>query len=119
MVRFFDEAYGRLAPSARTPAPGAPDADPVDERLELEERAAARAKVEVARKAAHEAFEKEDLGEALDGWAEVFGPSFPAPSTSPDKIAAALGSGVAGVAGTGVRSRHGRQIIRPRSWRRH
>jgi hypothetical protein len=80
MVRFFDEAYERLAPSARTPDPGAPDADPVDKRLEPDERAAARAKVEKARKAAHEAFEKEDLGEALDGWAEVFGSSrLPAP----------------------------------------
>lgn len=118
MVRFFDEAYERLAPSARTPDPGAPDADPVDHRLEPEERAAARARVEKARKAAHEAFEKEDIGQALDGWVEVFGPSFPAPSTSPDKLAAALGSGAAGVAGTGVRPGHGRQIIRSRSWRR-
>lgn len=117
IIRFFDEAYERLASGALTPDPGAPDADPVDKRLQPDKRAAARAKVEKARKAAHEAFEKENLDEALEGWVQVFGPSFPAPSTSPDEISAALGTGEAGITGTGIRPRQGRQIIRPRSWR--
>jgi hypothetical protein len=119
MIRFFDEAYSRLAPSARTPDPGAPDADPVDKRLKPEERAAARAKVEKARRDAYAAFGADDLDEALDGWAKVFGPSFPAPSASPDKIAPAMGVGTAGVVGTGVRPGRGRRVIRPRSWREH
>ena len=118
VVRFFDEAYARLAPSARTPDPGAPGADPVDHRLEADDRAAARGKVEKARRIAHRAFESEDLGEALDLWAEVFGPAFPAPSTSSEKIVGALGSGVAGVSGTGVRPGRGREVVRARSWSR-
>lgn len=118
VVRFFDEAYTRLAPSGRTPDPGAPDADPVDHRLDADERAAAQNKVEKARRIAHQAFESEDLDEALDLWAEVFGPSFPAPGTSSDKVSGALKSGSAGAAGTGVRPDRGREIVRARSWSR-
>lgn len=118
VVRFFDEAYTRLAPGARTPDPGAPDADPVDHRLEPEERAAARARVEKARRIAHRALESEDLGEALDLWAEVFGSAFPAPGTSCEKIGGALGSGAAGVVGTGIRPGRGREVVRARSWSR-
>lgn len=118
VVRFFDEACARLAPSARTPDPGAPDADPVDHRLEPEERAAARNRVEKARRKAYRAFESEDLGEALDLWAEVFGSAFPAPGTSSEKIGGALGSGAAGVVGTGVRPGRGREFIPARSWSR-
>lgn len=118
VVRFFDEAYARLAPSERTPDPGAPDADPVDHRLEPEERAAARNRVEKARKVAHRALESEDLGEALDLWAEIFGSSFPAPGTSSEKIGVALGSGAEGVVGTGLRPGRGREIVRARSWSR-
>ena len=89
----------------------------MDKRLEPEERAAARVKVEKARRAAHEAFEVDDLGEALEGWVEVFGPSFPAPSTSPGEVAASMGAGTAGIGKTGIRPQRGRQIITPRSWR--
>jgi len=118
VLRFFDEAYARLAPNARTPDPGAPAADLVDHRLEDDERAAARSKVEKARRIAHRAFETDDLAEALDLWAEVFGPAFPAPSTSPEKIAGALGSGTAGIQGTGVRPGSGREVVPARSWSR-
>lgn len=83
IVRFFDEAYKRLAPGATTPDPGAPAADPVDKRLEATERATARDKVEQARRIAHDAFGKEDLEEALERWADLFGPSFPSQSTTP------------------------------------
>lgn len=117
MVRFFDEAYDRLASSARTPDPGAPDADPVDKRLEAGDRAAARDKVEKARRIAHEAFEAGELEDALEGWGKLFGPSFPAPSASSGKVADAMGAGTAGVAGTGVRPGQGRKVIKPRSWR--
>ena len=118
VVRFFDEAYERLAPSATTPDPGAPASDPVDKRLETAERAAAREKVEKARKIAHEAFETEDLGEALERWADLFGPSFPSEGTSSGKVAGALASGAVGADRTGVRPGRGREVIRPRSWRR-
>jgi hypothetical protein len=90
----------------------------VDHRLEPEERAAARAKVEEARRVAHQAFETEDLDQALDLWAEVFGPAFPAPSTSSEKVADALGSGTAGIVGTGIQAGRGREVVRGRSWRR-
>jgi hypothetical protein len=118
VVRFFDEAYARLAPNARTPDPGTPAADPVDHRLEDDERAAARSKVEKARRIAHRAFESDDLGEALGLWTEVFGPAFPAPSTSSERIAGALSSGAAGIRGTGVRPGRGREVVPARSWSR-
>lgn len=118
VVRFFDEAYSRLAPSARTPDPGAPDADPVDHLLKPNERASARAKVEKARKIAHQAFESEDLAEALDLWAKVFGPAFPAPSTLSEMVAGALSSRVAGVLMTGVHASRGREVLKARSWLR-
>lgn len=115
MVRFFDEAYARLAPGARTPDPGAPWADPVDHRLEASDRATARVRVEKARRIAHEAFEEDDLEKALGLWAKVFGSSFPAPGNSEEEIGSALGSGTAGIAGTGVQVGGGRRMIRPRS----
>jgi predicted nucleotidyltransferase len=118
VVRFFDEAYERLAPGASTPDPGAPGADPVDKRLESIERASAHDKVEKARRIAHEAFEEDDLEKALERWADLFGPSFPSQSTSAGRVGNALGAGAAGVAGTGVRPGRGREVIRPRSWRR-
>lgn len=117
-VRFFDEAYARLAPNVRTPDPGAPDAEPVDERLKDSERSAARDKVEKARRIAHEAFEKESIEEALELWADVFKSSFPAPSTSSEAVGGALGAGTAGIHGTGVRRGRGDNQIQPRSWRR-
>lgn len=117
MVKFFDAAYDALAPNARTSDPGAPDADPVDELLESDERAAARVKVEKSREAAHAAFEAEDLAEALEGWVKVFGSSFPAPSATSEQISSALGSGGVGVVGAGIQVGGSRQVIKPRSWR--
>lgn len=118
VVRFFDEAYERLAPGATTPDPGAPNADPVDKRLEDWERATARNRVEDARRIAHEAFEKEDLEESLERWADLFGPSFPTSSTSTNNLGAALGSGATGIQGPGVRPGKGRETIKIRSWRK-
>ncbi len=116
MVLFFDAAYQALAPGALTPDPGAPDTF-VDERLEDDERRQARQAVDRARKAAHAAFEKDDVSEALDGWVEVFGSAFPAPSTSPEKVAASLAARTAGVVGAGIRVGRGRPVIESRPWR--
>lgn len=116
MVRFFDAAYDALAPGVLTPDPGAPHTY-VDERLDPEERREAREAVARARKAAHAACGKHDLNQALDAWAEVFGPAFPAPSTSPDRIASSLAARTAGVVGTGIRADKGRPVIEARPWR--
>ncbi len=116
MVLFFDAAYEALEPGARTPDPGAPDTY-IDERLEDDERREAREAVARARKAAHAAYEQESVGDALEAWVEVFGPAFPAPSTSPERVAASLAAGTAGVVGAGIRAGRGRPVIQSRPWR--
>jgi len=116
MVVFFDAAYDALAPGARTPDPGAPDTY-VDERLDDDERREAREAVARARKAARAAYEQPGVGDALDAWVEVFGPAFPAPSTSPERVAASLAAGTAGVVGAGIRVGKGRPVIQSRPWR--
>jgi len=116
MVVFFDAAYDALAPAARTPDPGAPDTY-VDERLEDDERREAREAVARARKAAHAAYEQPGVGDALDAWVEVFGAAFPAPGTSPERVAASLAAGTAGVVGAGIRVGKGRPVIQSRPWR--
>ena len=116
IVRFFDAAYDALAPGNFTADPGAPWTY-VDERLDFEERREAREKVARARDAAHAAQAAQHLDQALDGWAEVFGSAFPAPSTSPARVAAALGARTAGIVGAGVRPDSGRRIIESRPWR--
>ena len=117
VVRFFDAAYDALAPGVLTPDPGAPSTY-VDERLEDEDRRQARERVERARVLAHAAFEIDDVGDALDAWAEIFGSSFPAPSTAPDQIAASLAASTAGAVGTGLKPGRGRPVIQSRPWRR-
>jgi len=89
MVLFFDAAYDALAPGVLTPDPGAPNTY-VDDRLDANDRREARDAVALARIAAHAAYEKDDLGEALDAWAEVFGPAFPAPSNSSENVGPSL-----------------------------
>lgn len=116
MVTFFDAAYDALAPGVLTPDPGAPSTY-VDEILDPNERREARDAVVSARSAAHVAYEKEDLDEALDAWAEIFGPAFPAPSTSSERIGPSLAAGTAGVVGAGIRAERGRPIIQSRPWR--
>ena len=116
-MRFFDAAYGALAPGVVTPDPGEPTTY-VDARLDNEDRRKARDRVEKAREAAHEAFEIDDLGDALDAWVQVFGSSFPAPSTAPNQIAASLSARTAGAAGAGIQAGRGRPVIQSRPWRR-
>jgi len=117
VVRFFDAAYDALGPGMLTADPGEPTTY-VDERLDDEERREARERIDKARAAAHAAAETDDVSDALDAWVEVFGPSFPAPSTAPDKIAASLTAGTAGAVGTGIQAERGRAVIQARPWRR-
>jgi hypothetical protein len=117
IVRFFDAAYDALAPGVLTADPGALTTF-VDERLEDEDRRHARERVEQARASAHRALEIDDVGDALDAWVDVFGSSFPAPSTAPDKIAASLSARTAGAVGAGIQAGRGRPVIESRPWRR-
>jgi predicted lipid-binding transport protein (Tim44 family) len=70
-----------------------------------------------ARRAAQTAYEMGDPQKALDAWVEVFGSAFPSPSTSQEKVAAALAAGTAGIVGAGVRVGKGRPVIQSRPWR--
>jgi hypothetical protein len=116
MVLFFDAALAALAQGVLTPDPGAPDTY-VDERLEFNERLEAREGVARARDTVHAAYNKEDVAEALDAWVEVFGSAFPAPSTSPDAVAASMTNRTAGMVGAGMRVGTGRPVIESRPWR--
>lgn len=116
LLAFFDEAYDRLAPGARTLVPGSYSRN-VDDRLEDEERTEAREKIETAREKAHAAAEIDDPGEAMDAWVKVLGTSFPAPSTDPDAIAEGLRSGAAKAIGAGFAIGGERSAIPGRSWR--
>jgi hypothetical protein len=116
MVAFFEAANTQLAPGVHTPDPGYPSAN-VDDLLDYEQQSEARRKVAIAMEVARAAFEEEDVGVALNGWAEVFGLAFPAPDTSPEKIAAAITAGTAGIVGSGVKVGGGREIIKARPWR--
>ncbi len=116
MVRFFDAAHDALAPGILTPDPGAPHTD-VDERPDPEERREAREAVARARRGAREAYQKRDLGEALNAWVELFGPAFPAPITSPESIASSMAARTAGIVGAGIRATKGRPVIEARPWR--
>jgi hypothetical protein len=88
----------------------------VDDRLDDDERAAAREKVEDAREKAHAAADLDDPGEAMDAWVKVFGTSFPAPSTNPDALADGLRSGAAKAVGAGFAIGGERSTIKARSW---
>lgn len=117
MVGFFDEAHDRLAPGVHTEDPGAPGTL-VDERLEEHERAAARRAVDIARHHAHAAEAAATPEEALGHWARVFGPAFPAPQNSRDRVAGSLQARTAGVSGLGITANRGPQPVQPRSWRK-
>lgn len=121
IVAFFDHAHDALAPSKLTATPGAPSGRYVDDRLDADDRKAAREKVEAAREKAHEAADIDDPGQAMEAWVKVFGTSFPSPTTKPDAVDAALRAGRAFAVGTGVRvgkTEGSRDYISGRSWSR-
>ncbi len=116
LVAFFEAADVQLSPGVHTPDPGYPSSN-VDDLLTYEQRREAQQKVRAALRDARGALAEEDMGEALNGWAKVFGQAFPAPDTAPDKIAVAVAAGSAGIWGAGVQVGGGREIIRTRPWR--
>jgi hypothetical protein len=121
VLAFFDHAYDALTLGQLTATPGAPAGRYVDDRLDPEDREAAREKVEAAREKAHEAADIEDPGEAMEAWVKVFGTGFPSPTTEPDAVDAALRSGNAFALGSGVRvgkTEESRDYIPGRSWSR-
>lgn len=102
VLAFFENAQVHLSrPYPSVPCPGKPDVY-VDEKLDDDRRLGAWAKVETALVHARAATAETNIGKALDCWAQVFGPAFPAPSTHPALLATALRSGTATVVGSGV-----------------
>lgn len=116
---FFDTAYDRLAPGELTPTPGRPGRY-VDDRLEADDRAEARERVEAAREHIHAAQAETDPTAAMEHYVKVFGSGFPAPSTMPDAVAAAMATNSARVAGAGLTvtsTPTTRKVPDGRSWR--
>jgi hypothetical protein len=118
MVKFFRDAETHLSSSFPTIAcPGNPG-NYVDERLDDERRQNALTKVQAALADAEAAIAEDDPGKAMDLWAKVFGPAFPAPSGDASALAAALRSRTAGISGAGVSVSGGeREVIHSRPYR--
>ena len=119
MLAFFRGAETHLSSSWPTVlCPGDPT-NYVDERLDDERREAALEKVRRDLKHAGDAVAESDAGKAMDLWAKVFGPAFPAPSGDTSALAAALGSGAATAKGAGISAAPdgGRQVVQTRPWR--
>jgi hypothetical protein len=118
VVAFFDHAYDALAPGQLTPTPGAPGDRFVDDRLADDKRAEARCKIDKARSAANAAAAIEDPDEAMEAWLKLFGPGFPAPSTTVDATERALKRRTIGRSGAGLAAgTTASEIIPTRSWR--
>lgn len=119
MLAFFRQAETDLASGTPTvPCPGSPS-NKVDDRLDDDRRKAALEKVRAALKDAAAAVAESDASKAMDLWAKVFGPAFPAPSGDTSALAAALKGGTARAAGAGISASpgNGRQVIESRPWR--
>lgn len=117
---FFRNAQWHLSqPTPTVHCPG-DEENFVDERLEDERRTRALAAVEAALVHVELAETAPDVATALNEWAEIFGPAFPAPNTAPGKLAAALRTGTATAVDRGISPdpARGRQVIPGRSWRR-
>jgi len=118
MVKFFRDAETHLSSSFPTVAcPGNPG-NYVDERLDDERRTNALEQVRAALGHAEAAIAETDPGKAMDLWAKVFGPAFPAPSGDTSALASALKSRAARISGAGVSaSGAGREVVNTRPWR--
>jgi hypothetical protein len=116
VLAFFEAAAKALAPGRHVSDPGNPS-KAVDDRLEPQERAHALAVVSDTLVLVRRAIAL-DGDAALEAWASIMGPAFPAPSTSADGLRQAFTAGGAAAAGAGIRVSAGRPVIRPRSWRR-
>jgi hypothetical protein len=119
MLAFFREAEDHLSSSwASVPCPGSAG-NYVDEQLDDDRRENALEKVREALQHAEDAVAETDAGKAMDLWAKVFGPAFPAPSGDTSALAAALRAGTARVTGSGISAgaTGGRQPIQSRPWR--
>jgi hypothetical protein len=122
MVAFFRLAKDHLSRSwPSVPCPGDPN-NFVDEMLKDDRRERALDNVETALGHAEDAIDTDDPGEAMDHWAQVFGPSFAAPSNDSASLAAALKSGKAVGKGSSIVVPAGsnggeRPLIRGRSHR--
>lgn len=122
MLEFFRLAKDLLSKNWPTvPCPGDP-ANYVDQMLDNDRRERALGKVETALGHAEEAMDAEEPGDAMNCWAKVFGPAFPAPANDSAGLAAALKAGRAVAKGTGIVIPTGatteRPLIRARSHRR-
>jgi hypothetical protein len=115
---FFRAAEKHLGTATPTvPCPGDPS-NFVDERLEDDRRLRALAAVQEALTHVEAAEAASDVGEALDAWAQIYGPAFPAPCNDSSALASALKKGTAVATGTSISgSGEGRPIIRSRSHR--
>lgn len=121
VLGFFRAAETHLSSAWSTvQCPGSPS-NYVDERLDDERRKAALEKVRRDLQHAENAVADPDPSKAMDLWAKVFGPAFPAPSGDTSALAAALAAGTATARGAGisVASNGGnRQVVPTRPWRR-
>ena len=116
VVTFFEAAVRALQPGGHVADPGNL-AKFVDDRLELHER---RQALEVVSRTLQQARNAAALDgdDALEAWALVMGPGFPAPSNTEAALRAALVAGGATAVTTGIRPvTSGRPVIQPRSWR--
>lgn len=119
MVAFFRAAHTHLSDATPTvPCPGDID-NYVDEVLDEDRRISALNTVAVALTSAEEAVSHGDVEGALDCWARIFGPAFPAPNGDVSQLAAALRNRTARIAGSSVSASGAgdRQAINVRPWR--
>jgi hypothetical protein len=119
MVKWFRAAERHLSSSVPiVPCPGDPS-NYVDERLDDDRRNAALDKVRRDLKHAEAAVAESDPGKAMDLWAKVFGPAFPAPSGDTSALEAALHSDAVRATGAAVTvdPNGGRQVPQTRPWR--
>lgn len=102
VLAFFENAYRHLSATSPTvPCPGK-STEFVDEKLDPLRRARALVKVEAVLPTVRRAAAERDPAAAMNLWADVFGPAFPAPATDSRTMSKALHSGSFSILGSGV-----------------